>query len=171
MSQLWLDWFIGLVPHDLFLRGRGYSDWTPRDNTLLHLLYTSYHWRSWIARHWLKQALYNRRWNLWPSQKNPYYSFFPSTIIWQILCVTSKSRKKSFGLEYGRLWTFPEAALVVLWIQSNNQGKKNGGRHIYIDHPRGRCDSVPFPWGRLRPVGGTAFAPYPRLWGMLFNQV
>ena len=23
ISQLWLDWFIGLVPHDLFKRGRG----------------------------------------------------------------------------------------------------------------------------------------------------
>ena len=34
VSQLWLDWFIGFVPPDLFLRGRGSSDWTERDNTV-----------------------------------------------------------------------------------------------------------------------------------------
>ena len=28
VSQFWLDWFIGFVPPDLFLRGRGYSDST-----------------------------------------------------------------------------------------------------------------------------------------------
>ena len=33
--RLWLDWFIGFVPHDLLLRGRGWSDRTRRDNTVL----------------------------------------------------------------------------------------------------------------------------------------
>ena len=39
-SQLYLDWFIGFVPPDLFLRRRGLSDSTQRDDTVRQRCFT-----------------------------------------------------------------------------------------------------------------------------------